>query len=97
MVYCGGLSDWQCIREAVGLFRQLRPYLHPSARLMLITPDVASAENIALAAGVDDSIARMLPPAEVHRALAACDIGLMLREATLTNHCAFPNRLRKNA
>ena len=92
VVYCGGFSEWQCVRDAVNLFRQIRPYLGANARLIMITPSVELAVQAAQDVGVDDAIAVTLPPTEVAGALVACDIGLMLREATITNHCAFPNK-----
>ena len=92
VVYSGGLSEWQCTSEAVSLFSQLRPFLPGGARLIMITPNSPAASGIARAAGVFDPIVLSLPPGEVPAALAACDIGLMLREDTLTNRYAFPNK-----
>ncbi|HUE22882.1 MAG TPA: hypothetical protein VMQ86_14445 [Bryobacteraceae bacterium] len=92
MVYCGGFSAWQCVRDAVHFFRLIRPYLNTKALLVMITPSVASAVQAAEEGGVHDAIAMTLPPAEVPGALMACDVGLMLRETTLTNHFAFPNK-----
>jgi hypothetical protein len=92
LVYCGGFSEWQCVSDAISLFRQTLPYFANGAKLVLITPSPHKAADMAQGGGVPDPIALTLPPGEVQSALSACDIGIMLREATRTNQCAFPNK-----
>ncbi len=91
-VYSGGLSKWQCIREAALLFQRLRPLWPDDCRMLILTPLPEALD--AVLGGLDRSgiISRSVPPADVGSALLACDIGLMLRDDNITNQNAFPNK-----
>lgn len=92
-VYSGGLSRWQLIGKACELFRNMK-MLCPDIRLLLLTPHPQRARAIALDTGVaeEDLLSITLPPTEAVEALAACDVGVMLRETRITNEMAFPNK-----
>jgi hypothetical protein len=89
-IYCGGLSQWQCIDEAILLYKQLQPFVGPS-KLILITPDSSTADTLVLSHSAK-AIAMTLPPSSIPGALSAGDVGLMLRESNATNRYAFPNK-----
>lgn len=93
VVYSGGLSKWQLINRACDLFKYMKA-MDPDMELLLMTPNPQQARAIARHAGVldQDVISTFLPAAVVGDALAACDVGVMLREAKTTNEMAFPNK-----
>lgn len=91
-VYSGGLAKWQCIREAVLLFQRLQPVWPGDCKLVIMTP---RAEALGEAISELDTKAITVCsvfPSDIGNALSACDIGLMLREDSSTNHNAFPNK-----
>lgn len=91
-VYSGGLSKWQCVREAVLLFGRIRQAWPGKCRLVIMTPRVEALSPIV--AGLDASGIRAcsVPAEDIGAALCACDIGLLLRDNSSTNHNAFPNK-----
>lgn len=93
VVYSGGLSKWQLIDRACDLFKHMKA-MDPDMELLLMTPNPQQARAIAQHAGVldQDVTSTFLPAADVGEALAACDVGVMLRETKITNEMAFPNK-----
>lgn len=93
MVYSGGLSQWQLIDKTCLLFRSFKA-INFDAQLLLITPNPAQARIAARAAGLraQDVICTSLDANEIGAALAAGDIGVLLRETNVTNAMAFPNK-----
>jgi glycosyltransferase involved in cell wall biosynthesis len=90
--YSGGLSKWQCVREAIQLFGRVRPFWPGNCHLVIMTPRLEGLDGAI--AGLDASgvTAFSLPAEDVGAALCACDIGLLIREDNSTNHNAFPNK-----
>lgn len=93
VVYSGGLSKWQLVDGACELFKHMKD-MDSDMELLLMTPNPQQARTIARHAGVldQDLTSTFLSPTEVGKALAACDVGVMLRETKITNEMAFPNK-----
>jgi len=89
-VFCGRLSGWQCFRESVELWQAWRER-EPRAALLVVTPDRGPA-LAELRRRPGRFIVTQARPDEVAGLLPAADFGLMLREANVTNHVAFPNK-----
>ena len=92
-VYSGGLSKWQCVREAVQLFGRVREKWPRKCRMVIMTPRIDALSK--LIAGLDESeiTVSSVSAEEIGYALCACDIGLLLRDDNSTNRNAFPNKL----
>ncbi len=91
-VYSGGLSKWQCIREAIHLFRAARSSWPGRCHLLIATPNVDALRHAVGSLESDSITACSIPAEHVQEALTACDIGLLLRENNKTNRCAYPNK-----
>lgn len=91
-VYSGGLSKWQCVKEAVQLFGRVRRAWPGNCQLVIMTPRIEALS--AIVAGLDTSgiTACSVGAEDIGAALCACDIGLLLRDDNSTNHNAFPNK-----
>jgi len=93
VAYSGGLSRWQMLGQTCAFYKEFSKR-HRDSKLLLLTPDPASALETAANAGVrlEEVICLTLPPEEVVWALTAADVGMLLRERSLTNEVAFPNK-----
>ena len=90
MVYAGSTVDWQSL-ELVE--KQLVPLLaaEPSLKLLFLCEE--SPETISLMKKFPDQVERRwLRHEQVRRFLMACDIGILLREDSLTNRVASPTK-----
>ena len=90
LTYCGGLDYYQRVPEMLQLWERMLD--DPCVRFLLITND---APRIRGAIGAIDRLGSRLvrasvPRAEVPRALAAGDVGFMLRDARVMNVAASP-------
>ncbi|HQV53751.1 MAG: hypothetical protein IPF95_11365 [Flavobacteriales bacterium] len=90
MVYAGSTVGWQSL-ELVE--KQLVPLLaaEPSLKLLFLCEE--SPETISLMKKFPDQVERRwLRHEQVRRFLMACDIGILLREDSLTNRVASPTK-----
>jgi|GEM_PF-3024994 len=92
-VYCGGLSKWQLVDKCCIIFKDLQRWFCPS-KLLLITPNPLAAKDIAISSGLKESevICEYIKPERIKEILCAGDIGLLIREKSITNYMAFPNK-----
>jgi hypothetical protein len=88
-VYAGSQAPWQCAEPAVRLFTALRER-SPSARLALLTHDLAEGRSLARTVGGADVIVRSLTPEATLEMLPAFDAAFLLREASVVNRVAAP-------
>jgi hypothetical protein len=94
LVHCGGLRFHQRPEPMIALTEMLLRCGIP-ARLLIATHDRLAAEGAVRSApgGVRDRILiRSVPNGQHLEALAAGDLGLLLREDIPTNRAAFPNK-----
>ena len=95
LVYCGALSKaWQVADQLIAAFRDFHA-IHPTAHLLLVTPDVDFAWKLssALGLGAKDVTVVSGSHAEVPRYLMAADVGLLFRRRDSVNAVASPTKL----
>ena len=94
LCYAGGIQAYQCIRETFGLAAALRR-LEPSVSLLVLTPDCAGATALGVEQvgkrGVDYEVMSASAD-EVPELMAACDVGLLLRDDAPLNAVASPTK-----
>lgn len=90
-VYSGSLVAYQCFPEAVATFRDIVAK-ESSARLIVLSPDVAGAQRATSGLPRDRVICGSANLVEVNAYLNAADYGMLLRDATPVNHVAFPTK-----
>jgi glycosyltransferase involved in cell wall biosynthesis len=94
LVYAGSLGAQYCLPEMLAFFRAVRQR-RPDSRLLLLTGSTAEAEQ--LIAGQADlrqscTVLRLLP-GDVAQHLAACDLGLALRQPSFSMQAVAPIKL----
>lgn len=89
LVYCGGLNRYQKVSEMLAIWSRLTG--ESGVRFLLITSDQPHDGDATDATAFGDRLLQLrLPHAEVRRALAAADIGFMLRDNRPLNQVASP-------
>ena len=93
VTYSGGLSPWQMIPETIDFFLHYRAG-HTEAKLLLLVTQPEKARKLYRRHGGDMGAAVFdkLSATEALEAMLAADIGIVLREANVTNRVAFPNK-----
>jgi glycosyltransferase involved in cell wall biosynthesis len=90
LVYSGGTAPWQKIESAISLFNHLSRKVDSLFMLFLThEPDVVK-RMIKDQVNPKDVKVIHVPHGEVAGYLCAADVGILLREKTLTNHVASP-------
>lgn len=86
-IYSGGLSPWQCVDEAVTLFKKLKEG-KAGCKMLLLTGDSKAVEKYANDDITVDSVEYSL----VNDVLCAGDYAFLLRGNFITNKVAYPNK-----
>ena len=86
-IYSGGLSPWQCVEEAVVLFKKVAQSV-PNCKMILFTGDQRAIEKYQS----DNIMVDSLPFNLVNDVICAGDYAFMLRGDYVTNHVAYPNK-----
>jgi len=91
VTYCGGLSPWQLPTLCLDVFREIKKYV-PEAHFLALTTEDRALRNLAASQGLSTKRTTVLRVrhSEVPRYLAAADVGLLLREASLVNRVSSP-------
>jgi len=91
VTYCGGLSPWQLPTLCLDVFREIKKYV-PEAHFLALTTEDRAMRNLAASLGLSTKRTTVLRVrhSEVPRYLAAADVGLLLREASLVNRVSSP-------
>lgn len=90
MVYAGSTVGWQSLALVE---KQLAPLLEADPKMKLLFLCEEAPETISLKQRFPDQVERRwLPHEQVRRYLMACDIGILLREDSLTNRVASPTK-----
>ena len=90
LVYSGGTAPWQKIGSAINLFNHLNRNVDNLFMLFLThEPDLVKGMIKDQVKPKDVRVIRV-PHGEVAGYLCAADVGILLREKTLTNHVASP-------
>ncbi|MCL4229535.1 hypothetical protein KJZ61_02480 [Candidatus Dependentiae bacterium] len=91
--YNGSVKPWQCPQETVALFQQ-QLLQHPESFLLVLTQDTAAFLAIIQRYNIPRSHYRVMhvPHHEIFMYLAACDIGILLREQHLMNWISRPTK-----
>jgi len=94
IVYSGGVSTWQLIRETIQLYRRIAERIR--ARLLVFTPETDRSVMLSCLhdakLSAEDVILESHSPSVVYEALCGCDVGMLLRSDDNTNRAAFPNK-----
>ena len=89
-VYSGGVSSWQCIEEAISLYKRIKELYERPTRLMVFSHMIDSIKKIV---GDDrEIIIDSYSPVELEKALCAGDYAFLLRRKSIINEVAFPNK-----
>lgn len=92
-VFSGTMAPWQNLRRSSQLVKRYIDFTGSECILLLLTPQVNDAIMIATESLSREEVFAMTADAsEVHRLLCASDVGLVLRDPSLTNAVAFPNK-----
>lgn len=89
VMYSGTLAAWQMPEASIRLFRGVRG-VRSDARLVFLTPDTETAQQVLAREGVTDALVRSAPPGEAAKLLCAADYGLLLRQDDTVNRVACP-------
>ncbi|ERI89308.1 glycosyltransferase, group 1 family protein [Bacteroides pyogenes F0041] len=89
-VYSGGISPWQCVKEAINLFKKIADQMNCDTKMLVFSHNI---DAIKVMIG-DDSrfIIDSYKPSQLKEALCAADYAFMLRKDCVTNNVAFPNK-----
>ena len=89
--YCGAMSHWQRPDALVEAFAAIRAAM-PDAHLLAVTKEAQPLREQLARVGVaaEDVTIRSAPHDQVASYLMAADVGILLRENTLTNRVASP-------
>lgn len=90
LVYSGSTAGWQSFEMLDKLLRSVLD-LQPHAKVLFLSPPHADIDGLKKAY-LGRVLTAWVPPAEVPKALQACDLALLLREDTLTNRVASPTK-----
>jgi len=89
-VYSGGVSSWQCIKETVDIFYQIKRNLTFPIKMIMLSHNISKLKEIA--GNYDDIIYDSLNHSEVFEVLCSADYAFLIRDNIETNHVAFPNK-----
>lgn len=87
-LYSGGASSWQCLKETVALYREIKK--SSPARLIILTGD-RDGVNKEIGEAPDVIVDSYLP-SELPGVFCAADVCVMLRANHPTNLYAYPNK-----
>ena len=90
-VYAGSLSRWQCIKETLQLFAELKKVL-PEATLSLYTKEKRQAAQLCESKGVDAQI-DYVPMNKLQEVLADYKYGFIVRDDIIVNNVATPTKM----
>ena len=86
-IYSGGVSPWQCLEQTVEIFNDIIKEI-PNSKLLILSGDKNYISKFKSKNVLVDS----LSPNEVDSVLPAGDFAFLLREKTVTNLVAYPNK-----
>ncbi|ABK19019.1 glycosyltransferase [Syntrophobacter fumaroxidans] len=91
VAYCGSLHAWQLPGTSLDLFCSVKQ-IDPTAHFLAITTNANSMKHMIAAHGIqkEDASVVSIPHDRVPSYLAAADVGLLLREASLLNRVSSP-------
>jgi hypothetical protein len=89
LAYSGTLATWQ-LPETTALFAAAVANLQPGTRLLMVTPDTATARAATRAANVDRPLIHSCTPDHAVDFVAAADYGLLLRDESKVNRVSCP-------
>lgn len=89
-IYSGGVSPWQCVDKTISLYREIADRTDRKTRLLVFSHHKEMVKSLA---GNDDRIQiDSYAPDELMHVLHAGDFAFLLRENSITNNVAFPNK-----
>lgn len=91
-VYAGSLSDWQCIKESIWVFKEVHSKI-PDAKFYLFTSEKEKAKKIIEKEGVVNVIIDYVGYNELNERLKNIKYGFLIREDTLVNNVATPTKM----
>lgn len=89
MVYSGGNSPWQRFDKSLAFYQECREK-NNCFRFLILSQDI---EQIKKQYGnIEGAICDSIQPSEVYNTLCGGDFGLIIRDYSETNACAYPNK-----
>ena len=90
LVFSGGTAPWQNVDKVISLFSDLKREI-PDLLMLFLSQDPSRIKKLTKDRIEDDDLRILhVPHAEVAGYLCAADVGVLLREETLTNQVASP-------
>lgn len=89
-VYSGGIEPWQCVNKTIELYKEVSEKLDIPSKMFIFSYETELINQKVK----NDSrfVVRSLKSDELTKALCAMDFGFLIREDTLTNNVAYPNK-----
>lgn len=87
-IYSGGVSKWQCIEEAVEIFKQINDNTNFKCKMLILSGDKEYISKFKSDIIMVDS----LKSVDVPKVLPAGDFAFLLRGNYITNNVAYPNK-----
>lgn len=91
-VYAGSLSDWQCIKETLYVFKRIQNVI-ADAQLFLYTSEKDKANELILLDNVKNVIVDYIPYEELNQKLEKIKYGFLIRDDILVNQVATPTKM----
>ena len=94
VVYCGGMSVWQRIKDILQLMVEMKS-LEPSLKFLLLTPNADNMKELASNSGLatSDYYCGSVSRADIPDWLSVADAGIILRHDVPTNNYASPVKI----
>ncbi|QAT41896.1 glycosyltransferase [Aminipila luticellarii] len=89
-IYSGGISPWQSIDEMIQLYIEIKGNICRKCKLLIMSGDIHTIKKYE--SREQDIIIRSFTAEQVQHILCAGDIAMLLRNNTVTNNLAFPNK-----
>lgn len=91
-VYVGSLSDWQCIKETLQIFKQVQAVL-PDAVMYLFTSEKEKAQNLIDLNNIVNIFIDYVPYAQLNEKLKNIKYGFLIRDNIVVNQVATPTKM----
>jgi Glycosyltransferase len=89
-IYSGGISKWQSIDDVFTMFDNIKNKIKYKTKLLIMSNQIDKIQEKYQRS--NDVIFRSFESDQVQEVLLAGDVALLLREKSITNRVAFPNK-----
>lgn len=89
-VYSGGIEPWQCVKETIDLFKKIASQISEPCKMFIFTYEIEKVNH--MVSGDDRFYVTSFKAEELRKALCAMNYAFLIRQDSITNHVAFPNK-----